>query len=256
MQYAIRPMSFGEILDMGFQIVRNHFVQLVLIAAVIQVPLAILSVIATSYSTPGGTPTAPSGGAIAGMVIAGLGFVVLMPFAQVAITYAIGEMYQGRTTTFGRAFHEAFSIFLPLLGTSLLSGVLIALGLLLLLIPGIWMILGQVVLSQVMIFERRFGMNGVRRTLELMKGQRARAFGISFLTAILVGVLGFAFGLVGNLVTFTAPIASGIASAIGTAFGSAVAVVLYFDIRCRKEAFEIEHLARLVQSGATPPRPA
>ena len=32
-------------------------------------------------------------------------------------------------------------------------------------------------------------------------------------------------------------------------------VVLYFEIRCRKEAFEIEHLARLVQasSGAPPP---
>jgi hypothetical protein len=34
-------------------------------------------------------------------------------------------------------------------------------------------------------------------------------------------------------------------------------VVLYFDIRCRKEAFDIQHLAQLVQAeGAAAPAPA
>ena len=41
-----------------------------------------------------------------------------------------------------------------------------------------------------------------------------------------------------------------IAQAAANAFGTAALVVLYFDIRCRKEAFDLEHLARQVESDA------
>jgi hypothetical protein len=30
-------------------------------------------------------------------------------------------------------------------------------------------------------------------------------------------------------------------------------VLLYFDVRCRKEAFDLEHLARQVEHGGTGP---
>jgi hypothetical protein len=49
------------------------------------------------------------------------------------------------------------------------------------------------------------------------------------------------------------PLASGIVQAIGAAFQSAFLVLLYFDIRCRKEAFDLEHLAGLVEGGARAP---
>jgi hypothetical protein len=38
----------------------------------------------------------------------------------------------------------------------------------------------------------------------------------------------------------------GLAVAAGASYGSAVLTLLYFDIRCRREAFDLEHLARLV----------
>ena len=47
-----------------------------------------------------------------------------------------------------------------------------------------------------------------------------------------------------------------LAEAVGVAFASAVSVVFYFDIRCRKEAFDLEHLAGLVEDEATPTLPA
>jgi hypothetical protein len=52
-----------------------------------------------------------------------------------------------------------------------------------------------------------------------------------------------------------AALGRGLAQAMGNAFTSAVAVVLYFDIRCRQEAFDLEHLARLVAAGAGEPQP-
>jgi len=181
---------------------------------------------------------------------------VVSPFVQVAITFVIGEFYQGRQTTPGHAFREALRIILPLLGTSLLAGLLMLLGTLLLVIPGIWVILGLALLSPVMILERRFGSHAIRRSLDLMKGNRLRAFGIFCLTGILTGVLAFTFGLAAAVFPFAGAIASGLATSVGAAFGIAVVVVLYFEIRCRKEAFEIEHLARIVQASAGPtPQP-
>ena len=52
--------------------------------------------------------------------------------------------------------------------------------------------------------------------------------------------------LVFSFVPMVGPVFSGLASAVGTAYVSAVIVVLYFDVRCRKEAFDLEHLAQLV----------
>ena len=246
MQYEIRAMSLGELLDTGFQLVRNHFVQLVSIAAIVYVPLAVMQAIFTAQAQSGGAK--PSAVAITAIVVAVLGFAVLSPIVTVAITYTLGEVYQGRTTTVGEAMRQAVSILLPLLGTSLLSGLLVAVGLLLLAIPGIWLLLGLIALSQVMIFERRFGMAAIKRSLELLKGHRMRAGGVLLVGGLVTSALGFAFNLVAGFVPYAGPIASGLASAVGNTFLAAVSVVLYFDIRCRKEAFEIEHLSRLVRA--------
>ena len=42
MSYEIRELSFGEILDMGFTLLRNHFAVLFGIAAVLYLPVGIL----------------------------------------------------------------------------------------------------------------------------------------------------------------------------------------------------------------------
>jgi len=281
MQYQIRSMSLGEILDTGFSIVRNHFVSIVGIAAVVYIPLALLG--AAFPTLKPGAPPSPA--VLVGLLVGGLGFLLLSPIGTVAITYLIGELYQGRSTTIGGAFRQALSILLPLLGTTLLSGLMILLACVLLLVPvilgtligkslggigvvlsvllflasglpAVWVALGFIVLSQVMIFERIFGTAGINRSLWLMRGNRLRALGVLILGFIVAFVLGFAFHLASGVVPYAGPIASGLASAIGNAFIAAVTVVLYFDIRCRKEAFEIEHLAGLVRADAAPPQPA
>jgi hypothetical protein len=63
---------------------------------------------------------------------------------------------------------------------------------------------------------------------------------------VLSGVLGAVF----KLVPVLGPIAQGFAQSLGVAYSAVVLVLLYFDIRCRKEAFDLEHLARLVEGRA------
>jgi MFS family permease len=248
LRYEIRAMSAGEILDTGFRLLCNHFVQLVGISAIVNVPLGIgqsLLEREAPTSVAGLTPML----IVIGLVIF-VGVAVLLPIVQTAITVLLGDIYLGREASIGGAFRRALDIVFPLLGTGLLASLIAIPAFLALLIPGIWFVLGLAVLSPVMILERRFGMAAIRRSLELVKDNRMRALGITLIVAVLSVALGAGFGLVGGISPWLGGLATGIAGSLTSAFAAAVFVVLYFEIRCRKEAFAIEQLSHLVEAGA------
>ena len=93
-------------------------------------------------------------------------------------------------------------------------------------------------------------MKSIRRSLDLMKGERGRGFLLYLLVIVVSMVLGAALGLVGMLSPWIGALAQGVSSAVTGAFMGAVMIVFYFDIRCRKEAFDVEHLAQLVSGGS------
>lgn len=249
MRYEVRAMSMGELLDTGFRLLRDHFVLLLGISAALYVPLSILQA-ALGAPGQGQDPTLTLGVSLLFLLL----FLAISPVVGVAITYALGEVYMGRTATIGEAFRKGLAILMPVLGTSLLSALAVMGALLLLIVPGVWVGLGLLLLSQVMVFENRFGSAALGRSLELMKGQRLRGFGIVLVVAILSSVIGFGAQLALGFIPLVGPVASGLVSAVTGAYMSAVLVVLYFDVRCRKEAFDLEHLARAVEGGAAAAR--
>ncbi len=252
MSYEIREMSFGEILDMGFTLLRNHFFVLFGIAAVLYLPLGLLW--AWAMPARGAVPDVQQFLVIALVALAVVP--VLYPIVLAAITHALGESYLGRKATIGDALWLGLSILLPLLGTAILAGLARIVGLVLLVVPGIYLWLAFFLLPQVMVLERSFGFAAMSRSHELMKGQKLRAFGLWVVTSIITLVASNAFGLVELFLPGLGALLGSLAEAVGVAFASAVSVVFYFDIRCRKEAFDLEHLARLVEDDAAPNLPA
>jgi uncharacterized membrane protein len=249
-QYEIRTMSLAEILDTSFRILRDHFVPIVGISAILNVPVAIGQALVESQSQAGAEASLPTIGLAFGL----LSFALVSPLVGAAITHLIGELYLGREARLGESFRVAFGIFVPLLGTMLLVGLFTLGATLLLIVPGIWFGLGATLTSQIMVLERSFGMTAIRRSLDLMKGNRGRAFLIILVVVGVSVVAGFAIGLIAQPVPWLSGIVSGLTGSLTGAFSSVAMLVLYFEIRCRKEAFEIEHLARLVQAsgGASP----
>lgn len=250
MQYEIRTMSLAEVLDTSFRILRDHFVPIVGISAILNVPVALGQSLIQVEAEAGAAASVP----LLTLAFGLLSFGLVSPIVGAAITHVIGEVYLGREAKVGESFRMALRILIPLVGTTLLMSVLMVGALLLLILPGIWFMLGVMVVTQVMVLERSFGMTAIRRSLELMKGNRGRVFLIVFVVTLVSLVLNFAFGLAAASLPWLGGLATGISGAVTGAFTSVALVVLYFEIRCRKEAFEIEHLARLVQasSGASP----
>ena len=238
-------MSFGEILDMGFRILRNHFVLLAGLQAIVFVPPRL---VADSLTRGSDFPDPVV--VLVGMLPVFLALLILQPIIMAAITHAIGENYLSRSVTFGGALRFALSIVLPLLGTWILASIIVMVGFVLFIVPGVILALMFALLTPVMVTERVFGLTAMERSWALMKGNMLLALGLFLVTGILSSVLTAGVDLVAGFVPFVGSIVAAVVQGAANAFGVAALVVLYFDIRCRKEAFDLEHLAEQVESRA------
>ena len=245
MDYEIRAMSFGEILDMGFRVLRNHFVLLVGLQAIVVVPTRLV----TDFLNREIGSSDPFM-VLAGMLPVFLALLILQPIIMAAITHAISENYLSRSVTFGGALRFALSIMLPLVGTWILASVIVLVGFALLIVPGLILLLMFALLTPVMVTEQIFGMKAMERSWALMRGNMLRALGLIMVASILSVTLTAGVDLAAGFIPVVGSIVAGIVQGAANAFGTAALVVLYFDIRCRKEAFDLEHLALQVESGA------
>jgi len=240
-------MSFGELLDTAFRILRDHFALIVGLAATVSVPLALLT--ARTHVTPHQIQWVP----FALSMLVSLG---ASPIITVALTYAISEIFLGRLPTIGQSLNVALKLFVPLSGTMLLLYLGIAGGFLLLVIPGIYLMCVWMLTWEVMVIERGVGTGALKRSRALMRGNVWRALGILIVGWIIVMVVEGTLGLIARPIPMLGPLVNGFSQAIGTAYSATVSVLLYFDIRCRKEAFDLDHLARLVETAPVDGRPA
>jgi hypothetical protein len=273
--YEIRQMSFGEILDTGFRLLRDHFLLLGVPAALPSIPIAVLlgPLIAGSLVEP---PQDPSflAAAIGALVFA----LLLYPVVMAAITHAVGELYVGRSVNIQSALGTGVSLFLPVVGTHVLgtlavTGALVLVGLPVVVLVSLATLLGLprvplmllgilwtagwmtylwlawlFLVTPVVVLEGVSGARALKRAYTVVRGHMLRGFGVFMVGGILMSTLstGVQYGL--GWVPGLGLVASGLAQAAGFAYTTALVVLFYFDIRCRKEAFDLEHLARQVEA--------
>ena len=253
MRYEIRPLSVGEILNTGFRLMRNHWRILLVITGCLWTPFAIVE---AGFGQM--RESHPQGGASVTVLIAHilLPAIAYAPYAA-AVTIVLTDCYLGRPASIRRALREMWSVLPQSIWIETLSTVLIVFGMVLLIVPGVWLLLAYLVALQVVVVERVFGRAALRRSRELMAGQRWRG-GAIFAASIGLALV-VQFGATWAL--RDSPVAHMLAVR-GTGiffltFSNAVLVVFYFDVRCRREGFDLEHLATLVeQRDSTPAAPA
>jgi len=250
MTYEIRVLSFGEILDTAFRLLRDQFVVLVAIAACIYVPIGLAQAVLLGME--------PGTGLGATYWIS-LAVILLMalaaPLAQLAVTYVVSETYLGRKLGIAEAYAKGASVYLPYLGTALLLVLGVLAGLVLLVIPGIYLSVIWLLVGPVIVIEGVSGPRALGRSRDLMRDNWWRGAFIVFLASLLASVVSGGFDLVFAFIPVVGPVLSGLVQAIFFAFGAAVVVLLYFDLRCRHEDFDLQHLAEQIGKGTEPGPP-
>ena len=155
-----------------------------------------------------------------------------------ALILAIGARDQGRDMTVSEAYQApGLGTFGMLLVANILAAIIIGIGFILLVIPGIYLLVRFAFVSPAVVLERKGPGEALSRSAELVRGSWWRVFGIGLLVFILVAVANGVLG--GVLVVLLSP---RIANAVGVLvsilvqpFAMSALVLLYYDLRIRKE---------------------
>lgn len=240
MSYEIRAMSLGEVLDTAFRLIRDHAALLIGISLTLTIPTQLLVALLPNAAAEG------SAAPIAGVLGFVMFVIVVSPIVTAAITHAVSETYLGRAVSYGTSLSVGFKLLVRLMGTALLMVLIMIPAFILLVIPGLYLMFAYMLVNQVIVIEGSAGWSALKRSYELTKKNLLRVIGIYLVSVVLMLVVSMALGLVSAQIPYAGVIIDSVVQGVLTAYMSAALVVLYFDIRSRKEAFDLEHLARRI----------
>jgi hypothetical protein len=253
-----RPLGIGEILSTAFQLYRRHWRTLLAIAAVVVVPLTLLQYLlgdwlrsrgeVTSYQQ---ISTATWAAGAAGLV-AGLAGLLMYLVLTGAITRAVAAEVAGQDPSVEQSYRFGFHRLGSVLLVSVLVGLATIAGLILFIIPGIWIGVRLAVSVEALVVEGRRGTQAMGRSWDLVGGHWWHAFGALVVAGLLTGVVNAVItSPFNNTNWFVQAVAAAVATVITLPYGVLVGVLLYLDLRARKENLNLERLRTDLQASAT-----
>jgi hypothetical protein len=286
-EHTFEPMGIGQIFDRSFRLYRQNFIQFLAIVAVIHVPVVLIQVGIQSYvfgklqeqmATGEFVATSVADSLVPHIAVGLLGWLAML-LASGALAKGIAESYLGHSVSVGGVYRFVlpklwalvvativvvglvFLIMLPTIGIAIASESvalsiivgLVSLIFVLIVILRLWLA------TQIVVIENTGGLKAVGRSWGLTRGYGGKIF----LVLLVIGIIGMVADWGAGLVTGPMVGRDNLQSAlviqglVGAIVGILIApitagalVMLYFDLRIRKEAFDLEMLAE--QMGAEP----
>lgn len=274
----LRPLGVGDIFDEGFDLYKRNFLFLLLAVAATVVPLDIgLALLTPQFMPPVlnlfGLTAGQSDAFSVWLVSSMVKLVFFLPLYAAALgpaAAAATARYLEQPVTLGSVFRHSLRRLPALLPTALLSGIGLALGLLLCGIP--WLVAATLLLFvlQTVLTEGLGPVGAMRRSAVLAGGYGSRVFGCLLLLGSVLFVIGLGVRLplaylVGSVLNLTpgaeslyggasgagsaeeqvvSLISGGLAHLLLIPFLVCVVTVLYYDLRVRKEGVDVELMAQ------------
>jgi hypothetical protein len=244
-----KPLTVGEILSAAFDLYRRQATALWTIVAVVVIPAQALIVIVERLILSGGRSAAISG-TIYTTDSTGLLAIVVIVVTFLSVIVTIGALskclldaYTGHRSGWRHSLQFAADKVGPLAWLSIISGVLLAIGYVLLIIPGIFLTVSWIAAVPVLMFEGASPFASLRRSYDLVQGRWWATFGA--LVLVLIALIGITFvlgALLGgvstdhiSLILVIGGISRIIAALVTYPIVAAVSAVIYIDLRVRKE---------------------
>ncbi|TMD19478.1 MAG: hypothetical protein E6I98_07710 [Chloroflexi bacterium] len=270
----LRPLEIGDVLDETFRMYRRHFLLLAGISVIFSIPLAALSgygyfalfdyaATQATSSNPGDFSTFVT--AMAPLAAGVLVNLAVLPLLYGGVTYAVCQSAMGNPVTLWGALRGAFRRYFQVLAYYLLF---VLMAVLFCLFPlWTWISVNWIAVLPAMFVENTGLFAAMGRSWRLVEGRWWRTFFIILLVFVLNYVVSLALGafLYLGQVLLTILLSPYLALAIyegAVVLVSALVnpvlliaiVLIYFDLRVRKEALDLFQLAH--QVAVLPPAPA
>ncbi|HEY2026119.1 MAG TPA: hypothetical protein VGG78_03865 [Gemmatimonadaceae bacterium] len=228
MPSRVHARSTVEVIDGAIQLVREHYATLVSVSAVALLPLLLVAPVADRLPR----------------LVINLLWTVCSAYGEGCLIIAIAAVYTGNplpsVPTLLRAGNRVFGRVLAIIFT---RNVATGLGLILLIVPGLFFYAYYMLAAPVAVLEGLSVRPAIKRGGALAKGEYGRLIKVALLTGLIYLMLFFGAGVAIALVTKSgsmATLATMVVQILVLPAFVAITVLLYYDIRERREGFDIE----------------
>jgi hypothetical protein len=260
----LRPLRIGEVLDAAVKLYSRHALSMWTIVLAVIVPLAVIQELLIGASLPHGafvhndvlyTPTGQlSTPALGRTAEIALGIIAPL-LVNGALALFLVDAHLGQPLDWLRSLRTAGERLGGLLWVAIIYGLLVSLGFIAFIVPGIWLAVAWSVAIPALMFEGVGGIEALRRSFRLVRGRWWQTFGALLVSVIMLGVVllvvGLVFGAIESGLGVRSTVVWLIIHAVSTIvsnliaypFIAAIIAVLYIDLRVRKEGLDLQQAA-------------
>jgi len=308
---VLQPLSLAELLDRMFSLYRKNFLLffgIMLLPSLLAMAAGILMALVRAPMM-GTRPASAAvnaafiGSAFGGFLVAMIAYWIVYAVALGASTFAVGDVYLGRTATIAASYRRVrgrigrllwlmllvavrvfgifllilvgFALLIPAIGVGRGSAMAVVIGVTMLVlfpvgfVAMIWLMLRYSICIPSLVLEDVRAGQAIRRSVQLMKGNYLRCFLLLVLTLIITYVSLMIFqgpfyvamilmarhGQVAIWLLSLSSVFGGLGQALSAPLIMIGLVLLYYDIRVRKEAFDLQLMMSLVDQAGVQPAP-
>jgi hypothetical protein len=233
-----RPRDVGGLFRDSLTVYLRHSLLFIALSAAVVVPVQLIVEGVGLERLTGSYESSPTVAEAAIPFI--VEFVVMTPIIVAICIYALQAIAAGERPSPGQVLVKGFEAFTPLFGAVALAAAGIALGLIVLIVPGIYLAVRWYFVPQAVVIEGARGPEALSRSSRLVEGFWWRTFGLVVLANLAVAVPGFVL-----LAPFTeiadntdralwALVGSMLATAVTTPFVGIYSTFLYYDLLARR----------------------
>jgi hypothetical protein len=253
----------GEILKHAFELYAQHWRNLFVTVALIVVPLAVVQVvlvdlvIGEAFSDTVRVGEAEiddvrvAGSVLAALVVAVVS-VLMWAIVTGAITRAAAGTFLGRDLEVAESYRFGLARLGSILLVGLLTGLAIAGGFLLLIIPGLFFLTRLCCSLPALVIEDRRGTAALSRSWNLVAGRGWPVFGTIIVAGLITGIVGSILTAPFGDNTVLRAVGQSISSIVTTPFAALVGILIYLDVRIRAERYNATDLEQDLARTAAP----
>jgi hypothetical protein len=243
---VLRPRSATELIDAAFQVYRRAPVPFMVAMALIYVPWLAIRLI-FSLNVPE-TPDQITPNIMRVLFATGAASIVIYGLAGGAAAVLARAVYLDEPVDVAAAFRQTLARILPLIVGPLVTFILIAIGFVFFIVPGLYFVARFFAVRQAIVLEDTGAFAALGRSGILSKNNKLHILGALILVVILTTVVN-----VGAVMLINLQPSKVITSVLATALTIVVypiipitETLLYYDARIRNEGFDVEYLASAV----------
>ena len=241
-------LDTGRVFERIFEIYRDQFTLLIPAALVVFVPVAIIS----------GLVYAGDVGILGALIVAAIGTIATFWFQGMVVEAARDILDGRRDHTVGSLVRAAVPVIGPLLVAGILAGIAIGIGLLLLIVPGLYLLTIWAVLAPVIVIERKDALSSFGRSRELVKGHGWQVFGVILVLFVLQFVVTAVIQALANSIADSVvgySLADLLVRLLVAPLSAIAAAVLFFELKALRGEPVLDTGAEGTPPAAAPPPP-